>query len=253
MVVAALSRSDTVGSCRWTSIHYVWDRADAVGILSIVVEWIEICIRRCKVTSRGSSSCSWLGRKRRGRIAERPEIEQIHGGRRRRRGSEGRRSTLLGRRRLRRRDGMTRSVIGVQRRDGSDALVRPLPVAIRGGLPVIPLVLVRLHHEPFEDVNIVPLPRSSAGSDGGSVRQPHPPRVIVPVNLQLEHLALVPRAHRERFASMRHGLVGGLAGVAHEGEVLDADGGEAVLGGGAAVGAYAVGGEASQLLHGGFG
>jgi hypothetical protein len=47
--------------------------------------------------------------------------------------------------------------------------------------------------------------------------------------------------------------VGGFAGVAYEGKVFDADGGEAVFGVGAAVGANAVGGEAGEGFDGCFG
>lgn len=64
------------------------------------------------------------------------------------------------------------------------------------------------------------------------------------MHLQLEHLPLIPRTHRQRFAAMGDGLMGRFARIAYEGEVFDADGAEAVFGVGAAVGADAVGGEA---------
>lgn len=49
---------------------------------------------------------------------------------------------------------------------------------------------------------------------------------------------------------MRNGLMGGFACVAYEGVVFDADGGEAVFGGGAAVGTGGVGGEAGEGFYG---
>lgn len=44
--------------------------------------------------------------------------------------------------------------------------------------------------------------------------------------------------------------MGGFACVAYEGVVFDADGGEAVFGGGAAVGTGGVGGEAGEGFYG---
>ena len=49
---------------------------------------------------------------------------------------------------------------------------------------------------------------------------------------------------------MRNGLMGGFACVAYEGVVFDADGGEAVFGGGAAVGTGGVGGGGGEEVYG---
>lgn len=114
-------------------------------------------------------------------------------------------------------------------------------------------MLVDVDHESLEHTDVVSLARPSPRAHLRRRRQPHPPRVVVPVRFQPRHLAVVPRAHGQGFAAMRNGLVGGLARIAHEGEVLDADGGKAEFRAGAAVGADAVRGEAGQFLHRGFG
>jgi len=64
---------------------------------------------------------------------------------------------------------------------------------------------------------------------------------------------VIPAAHGEGFAAMGDGLMGGFAGVADEGVVFNADGGEAVFGVGAAVGAGEIGGRAGEFFYGGFG
>ena len=101
---------------------------------------------------------------------------------------------------------------------------------------VILSVLIRIQNKLFEDFNRRSLARSSSLSNGRSLLQPRPAAVVIPRGLQLLDFLVRPRAHTNRLAPMRNGLVRRLALVAHKGKELDANGAKTKLLGLSAVG-----------------
>lgn len=115
-------------------------------------------------------------------------------------------------------------------RDSSDLRIRRhrMRVAVVGLSIEFP-PLVGIQDEIFEDPNITPRLRPTAGPTRRSVLKPRVAGMVISGTFEQVHFAHFPTAHGETFASMRDGLVRRFALIAHKRPEFDADGAEAEL------------------------